>query len=237
MPTVACLHHLAEPVLGFVAPALAAAGLEVTGHDVAGGGQLPSLDSVAGLISFGGDQSVTAIASQPGLTAEALLLAEAVERGLPVLGACLGGQLLAHALGARVRPMPGRMLGWYETERLPAAADDPLFGALPPRFPALHWNEDCFELPAGAVELLSRPGPGVEAFRAGACAWGVQFHPEVDAPVFERWCGGYPEQVEEAGMTLEQVRAEQDRHMPLQEKLAGRLFGAFARVVAERVPV
>ena len=77
----------------------------------------------------------------------------------------------------------------------------------------------------------------MEAFRSGACAWGVQFHPEVDAPVFEHWCSGYPEQVEEAGMTLAQARAEQDRHMPLQAELAGRLFGAFARVVAERVPV
>ena len=159
-----------------------------------------------------------------------------MERELPVLGVCLGGQLLARALGAAVRPMPSRMVGWFPTQRLEESEADPVFGALPPSMSVLHWNEDAFELPAGAVELLSRPGPGVEAFRAGPSAWGIQFHPEVDAPVFEHWCTGFPEQLAEADVTPAEARAARVRHMPAQEALAAQLFGAFARVVAERVP-
>lgn len=235
-PVIACLHHLDEPTLGLAGPALAGAGVEVSDHDVGRKGALPRLDEVAGLISFGGDQSVTALERQPALAAEVRLLATAVERELPVLGVCLGGQLLARALGAAVRPMPRRMLGWYEAERLEDSEGDPVFGALPRRLSALHWNEDVFELPAGAVELLSRPGPGVEAFRAGASAWGIQFHPEVDAALFEHWCRGYPEQLAEADISAGEARAAQVRHMPAQETLAAALFGAFAHLVTERVP-
>jgi GMP synthase (glutamine-hydrolysing) len=233
---IACLHHLDEPILGLAGPALTGAGLEISEHDVGREAALPLLDEVAGLISFGGDQSVSALDGHGSLAAELRLIAEAVERELPVLGVCLGGQLLARALGAAVGPMPRRMLGWYDVQRREESEGDPLFGALPSSMSVLHWNEDAFELPAGAVELLSRPGPGVEAFRSGPSAWGIQFHPEVDAAVFEHWCTGYPEQLAEADVTAAQARAAQVRHMPAQEALAARLFGAFARVVAERVP-
>ena len=110
-----------------------------------------------------------------------MFLREAVQRGLPVLGVCLGGQLLSRALGAPVTHMPEKMVGWYEVSPLPAAAEDPLFSRLPDPVTLFHWNEDAFALPDGAVELVSRAGPGVEAFRLGARAWGVQCHPEADA--------------------------------------------------------
>ena len=231
---VACLHHLATPFLGHAGTALRAAGVPFTEHDLRRE-PLPDLDDVSALISFGGDQSVTEIDRHPVLRAEAVLLAEAVEHEVPVLGVCLGGQLLAHALGGTVRRMPRRMLGWFEVDLLPAAADDPVFGALPSPVRALHWNEDAFGVGDGAVELLGRAGPGVEAFRAGPAAWGIQFHPEVDAAALDTWYEESPEMVAEAGTTIADARAADARHLPAQEELALRLFGAFAEVASRRI--
>jgi GMP synthase (glutamine-hydrolysing) len=131
--------------------------------------------------------------------------------------------------------MPRRIIAWREARPAPAAASDPIFSALPAGAPALHWHEDEFDLPAGAVELLQRPWRGVEAFRAGDCAWGIQFHPETDADAYERWCRSAEQaELEEAGVTLEQVRAAGAAHMAAQERAALALFGAFGSLVRER---
>ena len=99
---------------------------------------------------------------------------------------------------------------------------------------ALHWNEDGFEPPPGAVELLRRPAGGtVEAFRYGPCAWGVQFHPEVDPASLDGGTTTHWE-LDEAGVTEEEARAADARYLPGQPALSGALFGGFARVVAGR---
>lgn len=227
--TVACLHHLERPVLGFAEAPLRAAGLAIEERDLPRGDPLPGVDEVAGIVSFGGVQSVAEIERHPYLEAEAELLREAVAREVPVLGVCLGGQLLAHALGASVRRMPERMVGWWPIEPLPPATEDALVRELPEAPVALHWNEDCFELPAGAVELAARVGPGVEAFRAGSCAWGIQFHPEVDAATLDHW---YAEDFAHlSGREEAAARAADAEHLPAQAALGRALFGAFAGAV------
>ena len=91
-----------------------------------------------------------------------------------------------------------------------------------------------FELPPGAVEVLGPRREGVEAFRFGACAWGTQFHPEVDAPTLERWYATYGDWLGEAGVSEHEARAQDRVHLPAQEAQAQALFGAFARIVRER---
>lgn len=230
--TVTCLHHLKRPVLGHAAEALAHAGLDVEERDLRRGAPLPRLDETDAIISFGGEQSVRDIDSHPELAAEALLLRAAAETGVPLLGVCLGAQLLAHALGARVWRMESRLVAWAEVERLPAAADDPLLAGLGRTVRALHWNEDAFELPAGATELLSRAGEGCEAFRFGACAWGIQFHPEIDADALEGWYRQGADELREAGLSEAEARAADARHLERQSATGRALFGAFAATVA-----
>jgi GMP synthase (glutamine-hydrolysing) len=233
-PRLACLHHLRQPFLGTAERPLREAGLVLEEYDLLAGSELPDINHVDGILSFGGDQSAREIHRHPYLLAEVELLREAHERRLPVLGVCLGAQLLAHALGGEVRRLQQRLLEWSELQPLPAASSDALGSALPRPVFALHWNEDGFEPPPGAVELLARGGESCEAFRAGACAWGVQFHPDANGAVLDSW---YAEDATwlatQAGLEAD-ARAADARRMPGQERLANAIFGAFAEVVLGR---
>lgn len=230
---LAVLHHLPEPFLGLAERPLRDAGLTLDERSLLHGDELPGLDEADGILSLGGSQSVVDIDDDPLLAEEAGLLREAVDAGVPVLGICLGGQLLAHALGAPVVRAPRRTVAWVEVEATPAAAGDPIGEALGSPVRGLHWNEDTFDLPPGAVELLARHGTGVTAFRGGERAWGVQFHPEVDAAALDRWYARYGAWLAEAGVTEADARAADAQNLPGQAERAKRLFGAFGRVVAE----
>jgi GMP synthase (glutamine-hydrolysing) len=233
MPRLVILHHLDKNFLGNAGPPLRESGLEIEERDLKRGDPLPSLEETDALLSLGGDQSVLDLARYDYLQAETELLREAVARDIPVLGVCLGGQLLAKALGGSVERMPVRMVEWAEVSALAAAEGDPVFGGLPERVRALHWNEDAFTVPDGSVEMLSRAGLGGEAFRYGESAWGIQFHPEADAEILDGWYSDV-EWLAEAGVEEEAARAADQVHLPGQRATAERIFGGFARYVASR---
>jgi GMP synthase (glutamine-hydrolysing) len=229
-PKLACLHHLESPFLGAAAAPLRAARLEH--YDLLQGDPLPDLGEIDGLISFGGAQSVTEIDRYPYLLEEAELLRRAVERDVPVLGVCLGAQVLAHALGGSVRRLPRRAVTWLELARI---ADDEL---VPDPVWALHWNEDAIEPPPGASELLERGGLGCAAFRAGS-AWGIQFHADVDAPVLDSWYERYGDWLAPAEVDPAAARAADAEHLPGQPQTAEAIFGGFvtrARAARTRGP-
>jgi len=137
-------------------------------------------------------------------------LREAIAAGIPVLGICYGHQLLAHALGGRVAPNPrGREIGSVEVEALPAAREDPLLGGLPERFTAQATHvESVLELPVPATLLARSRGDPHQAFRVGARAWGVQFHPEFDADVIRGYLEARREILRQEGRDPEALVAE-----------------------------
>jgi GMP synthase-like glutamine amidotransferase len=233
-PVIAVLHNLEHAFTGHAGTVLRASDAELDERRLMDGDPLPALGEVDGILALGGDQSVRNVASDALLTAEAALLRDAVEAGVPVLGVCLGAQLLAHTLGGSVARLPRRMVEWAPVTVLEAAAGDPVFGALPEGAMALHWNEDGFEPPPGAVETLARVGAGAEAFRYGDRAWGVQFHPEVDPEALEGWYAEGGRELAQAGVTEEEARLADAEHLPAQLALSTALFGGFARVVAAR---
>jgi GMP synthase (glutamine-hydrolysing) len=234
-PVVAVLHHLQRHFLGHAGPALEAAGVTLDERRLRAGDPLPELGEVDGILVLGGEQSALDAGEDPLLRAESELLRDATQRGVPVLGVCLGAQLLARSLGGTVRRLPRRHVAWTALEPLPGAAGaggDPLFGALPRGAAGVHWNEDGFDLPDGVTELLRSPAGSGEAFRAGERAWGVQFHPEIDEPALEGWYEDWYPALAQAGVTEEAARAADRRHLPGQRPLSEAIFGGFGRVVA-----
>jgi GMP synthase (glutamine-hydrolysing) len=158
------------------------------------GQALPDHDTVAGAVAMGGPMNVDEVERFPGLAAEREWLAEATRREMPVLGICLGAQLLARALGAEVRPGEAQEIGFAPVDVHDPA--DPVLGALAPRTEVLHWHGDVFELPEGATSLVSSALTEHQAFRRGS-AWGVLFHPEMDFALLEAWLA-VPEMIDEA---------------------------------------
>jgi GMP synthase (glutamine-hydrolysing) len=210
---------------------------ELTVHTVKplAGQALPPHDEVAGAVVMGGPMNVDEVERFPGLAAEREWLAEAVARQLPVLGICLGAQLLARALGAEVRPGKRQEIGFAAVEV--ADAEDPVLGDLAPGAEVLHWHADVFELPDGATHLASSELTANQAFRVGN-AWGVLFHPEADYALVEAWLG-VREMVDEALAAIgeEGVAALPGRAEALEGELITRTtpgFEAFAGLVAGR---
>jgi GMP synthase (glutamine-hydrolysing) len=197
------------------------------------GHPLPPHDEIAGAVVMGGPMNVDEVERFPALAAEREWLAEAVARGMPVLGICLGAQLLARALGAEVRAGEGPEIGFAPVEV--TDPNDPLLGGLAPSTEVLHWHGDVFDLPEGAEHLASSEQTECQAFRSGN-AWGVLFHPEADFALVEAWLA-VPEMIEEAVAALgdEGEHALPERAAELEAGLIERTqpgFAAFAEIVA-----
>jgi GMP synthase (glutamine-hydrolysing) len=225
---IAVLHNLQRPFLGHAGPALRDAGAELDERFLRAGDPLPAPGDADGILVLGGEQT----APDPALADQAALLRDATAQGVPVLGVCLGAQLLAHAHGGEVRKLARRHLDWLELRALPAADGDPVLGSLPPGAAGVHWNEDGFALPPGAVELLRSPAGTGEGFRIGERSWGVQFHPELDGPAIDAWYADWHSALAEAGVSEADARAADREHLPGQRALSEAIFGGFARVVA-----
>jgi GMP synthase (glutamine-hydrolysing) len=190
------------------------------------------IDDYGAVMLFGGAMHADEERFHPWLREEHLFIERLLDLHVPLLGVCLGAQLIAKAAHARVCPAAEPEIGWAEVELTDEAADDPVFTELPPRFPAFQWHYYAFDVPAGACELAwSRVCP--QAFRLGDAAWGVQFHPEVTSAIVSGWVDEWPEEV--PGRSRE-LLAETDARMEEWTGLGRSLCGAFVRA-AERVAV
>ncbi len=203
MATCLVIEH-AEPERPYlVAEALTGAGVDVATVRPYAGEPIPGgTGSCDGLVVMGGSMSATGDEGFPSRRAELALLADALGRGTPTLGICLGAQLLALAAGGSVhRGDAGLQLGWSPVDLEPAAATDPLFAGVAGPIGVLHWHGDTYDLPPGAVHLAADARYRQQAFRVGERAWGLQFHLEVDEAAVAAFARGFPEDLATAGTT------------------------------------
>jgi GMP synthase-like glutamine amidotransferase len=160
---------------------------------------------------FGGSMHIDQNDEHRWLDPEKRFLRDALDRGVPILGVCLGSQLLAEAAGATPYRADEPEIGWYEVEVTGAGASDPVIGPLAPAFEAFVWHHYVAPLPPGAVELARTP-VCVQAFRIeGKPAWGLQFHAEVTRESLLGWLDGWENsEAAETSLDPEQLRAESE---------------------------
>jgi GMP synthase (glutamine-hydrolysing) len=167
-----------------IGEALVTGGFELDVRCVLDGDELPSVDEVVGAVFMGGPMNVDQVEEYPGLLAEREWIAAAAGAGRPMLGVCLGAQLLARALGSDVVAGPEPEIGWAPVTILDEA--DPLAAHLAPETDVLHWHGDVFDLPPGAAHLASSARTQVQGFRKDN-AWGFLFHAEADLDLARLW--------------------------------------------------
>lgn len=225
-----------------VAPgALTRADVEVRTVDAsAPGAELPPLADVAGIVTFGGTVNVDQVDEHPGLARVREYTREAVDRGVPYLGICLGSQILARALGVPVVRGDVKECGFEVVHATPAAETDPLLSVLGSTERVMQWHEDTHELPPDATLLATGDQIPVQAYRSGPAAWGVQFHLEVDAPELAWWievADGEFDLKGTWGKSADELRAEARAHIARQEERGRAIFTRFADVVRGAVRV
>lgn len=220
MKTVVAVRHVAFEDLGSFAPVLEEAGyalryLEAGVDDVSAlAAEPPDLLVVLGGPIGAGDEE-----DYPFLAQERAVLAQRLAESRPTLGICLGAQLMARALGARVYPATRKEIGW-STLNLTAAGQAGCLAELAPEHtPVLHWHGDTFDLPAGAERLASTEVCPNQAFRYGRHALALQFHPEVTERALERWFIGHACEIGATeGITVERLRRDTRRWAPALER-------------------
>lgn len=199
------------------------------------GDSLPTdLDGIDAVVSFGGPMSPMADDEHPWMAGELELLREAHETDRPVVGICLGHQLLTRALGGTVErlPDPGVELGWIDVELTPAGRDDPIFAGAPWSATQLlhhHWHVS--QAPEGAEVLARSEQCPIQVWRSGLRTYGFQYHGESHADRMGQWCDDAPSDVSAAGLTREQVDAGTERHWPSMARINDRVFERIALLV------
>lgn len=224
-------HNLDDGPNELGAP-LAAAGLYIDVWDTRIYAEPPNpLDVYDGVLSLGGLHSAADEDGRPALTAERELLAEALEHRTPILGVCLGAQILARAAGGSSHPADQAEIGWCSVDLEPAAEGDRLLGGLGRGMQVFQYHYDTFALPDEAT-VLGRNGELTEAYRIGDNAWGLQFHIEVNPGQVYGWLGTYGDEMSHAGVDLDELRAVTAGYGPTYRDLTWRVGAAFAEVVA-----
>ena len=221
------LQHVAMEGPGTLAPYLEARGWTLETVALYAGARPPEdARGYQAVIVMGGPMGVYDEAAYPFLRAEQHFLRCAMAQDVPLLGICLGSQLLAKALGARVYRNAQKEIGWYTVDLTPAGAADPLFAGLPLSLPVFQWHSDAFDLPAGARPLASSPLCAHQAFRYGDRVYGLLFHLELTPAMIHTWIETFQDELLSLRGTInpERIVAELPRRFAAYQQVGTRVF-------------
>lgn len=233
MKQVIVLQHHADEGLGAIAEALDEAEISASSIRIFDGETIPASlgEADRGLIVLGGAVGVYEAAAYPYLRDEINLIKDALDEEKPVLGICLGSQLLAAALGAKVYKSGRQEIGWHPVKSSAAARNDLLWNAVENQFTAFHWHGDIFELPAGAVSLASSSLTEHQAFRYNKNAYGILFHPEATREIIFSMTTDFADEAAQAGIAPAQILADTEKNLSTFKATAEKIFGGWAKLV------
>ncbi|HUO06304.1 MAG TPA: type 1 glutamine amidotransferase [Candidatus Binataceae bacterium] len=226
-------HHPVEN-LGNIAGALADAALAWQYVRIFDGHPVPKdMKAAGGLIVMGGPMGVYETDRHPFISDDMHLIDDALKRNLPVLGVCLGAQLLAAALGAKVDRNPmGKEIGWHPMRLSADANSDRLMKGLPELMMPFHWHGDIFELPDGAISLASSDKTPCQGFRYHENVYGFQFHFEVTREGIRGMANAFAKELESEKISAQEMIAKESEFMPALEKISATVFSRWAELAS-----
>jgi GMP synthase (glutamine-hydrolysing) len=231
MAQIYVLQHVEPETIGNIALGLAAMGHTARYIRVFDGQPVPPDIEAAGLIVMGGPMAVYERDRYPFLDEELRLIEQALKAEKPVLGVCLGSQLLATALGATVAPAPRKEIGWYPVTLTGHAPADQLLADVESAFVAFHWHGDIFTLPEGATPLAASRITAHQAYRYGHYAYGFLFHMEVTEDIVMGMLDCFADERAAAGEREERIIDGVEEYLPRLESIAEMVFGRWAALV------
>lgn len=238
MRKILVLQHVAYEILGTLDPLLKSKGFRIRyvnfdrhPHST------PTIDRYDGLVVLGGYMGVYEAHKFPHLRVEMRVIEEALKKNVPILGICLGSQLLAHVLGANVRKHTEREMGWYHVQMTEKGQKDPLFSHFQKSDKVFQSHGDTFDIPKSAIHLASSELCVGQAFRYGEKAYGMQFHLEVDQRIIHRWLN-IPVNVEfmrqsKCKFDVEKIEAESKIQIHRSMEISQKTFTEFTNLFGE----
>jgi GMP synthase (glutamine-hydrolysing) len=241
MPKLLVCQHVPYEPLGTLDPKLRESGFRIRYVNFGRDPHVrPTLEGYDGLVILGGPMNVDQVDRHPHLATEMELALDAIDRQIPVLGICLGAQLIAKALGAEVRAGAKKEIGWHDVALTDEGRSDPLLGHLDGETRLFQWHGDVFDLPDGGVHLASSERCTHQAFRYGTNVYGFQFHLEVDEPLIERWLRvpAHRDDIERLAVEVhpDEIRRETRERITDLHATADRVFGALVRLFGAERP-
>jgi GMP synthase (glutamine-hydrolysing) len=231
------LQHTPSETAGAIAVALRGRKIVARVIKSFSGDEVPrEIGDARALIVMGGPMGVYEADAYPFLKEEKRLIERALRADVPVLGVCLGSQLLASVLGAHVTRGHAKEIGWIPVEFSASAGRDRIFGGVSSPIVPLQWHGDVFTLPAGAVSLAKSAMTRCQAFRYGRAAYGVLFHLEVTRGIVAKMVRAFAGELAEQNIAREDVLAGAAKHLPRLEPIARGVFERFAAHAAGTAP-
>ena len=235
MAQIWVMQHVHCEDLGIIAQVLQSFGLAPRYVQTFAGQPVPQkMKAAAGLIVMGGPMGVYEHTRHPFLLDEMRLIEQALKEEKPVLGICLGSQLLAAALGADVKRAPSREIGWHRVELTGAGQADRLCQGMDREFVGYHWHGDVFDLPAGATCLAASEQTPCQAFSSGAGAYGFLFHMEITQKTVQDMVSNFADELREEQLDGQEILAQADEFLPALQHQGWAAFQNWAALVLEK---
>ncbi len=228
---VLVLQHVGIETPGTIGKVLSERGIKLKTISSYRGEKVPARLDASALLLMGGPMGVYEDDKHPYLKAERRLIESALKQKKPVLGVCLGSQLLASVLGATVKKGKQKEIGWYPVHLSPAASKDFLWAGAPKTFMGLHWHGDIFNLPPKSTALASSDLTRYQAYRFGDNAYGFLFHMEVTPPMLRNWTRDFSGELRQESLSGRKILDAAKTHQPFLQALGSVIFDRWAEKI------